>query len=37
MSEKFRITVVLVALAAVALGCYDIANPYRPGQIGGDF
>ena len=37
MSERFRITVILLALGAVALGCYDVANPYRPGQIGGDF
>jgi hypothetical protein len=37
MSERFRITVILLALGAIALGCYGLANPYRPGQIGGDF
>jgi hypothetical protein len=36
MSERFRITIILLALDAVALGCYNVANPYRPGQIGYD-
>jgi hypothetical protein len=36
MSERFRITIILLALGAVALGCYNVANPYRPGQIGYD-
>ncbi len=36
MSERFRITIILLALGAFALGCYDLANPYRPGQIGFD-
>ncbi len=36
MSGTFRTAIVLAALGAVALGCYDVANPYRPGQIGFD-
>jgi hypothetical protein len=29
--------VILLAVAAIALGCYDIANPYRTGMFGVDF
>lgn len=34
MGERFRITIILLALGAIALGCYNVANPYRVGQIG---
>jgi hypothetical protein len=36
VSERFRVAIIILALGAVALGCYDVANPYRPGQIGFD-
>ncbi len=32
-----RIAVILLAVAAIALGCYDIANPYRAGMFGFDY
>ncbi|HET9393320.1 MAG TPA: GAF domain-containing protein [Candidatus Rubrimentiphilum sp.] len=32
-----RVAVILLAAAAIALGCYDIANPYRAGMFGFDF
>jgi len=31
-----RIVVIFLALAAIGLGCYDIANPYRVGMFGFD-
>jgi len=34
--RTFRLLVVLFGLGAFALGCYDLANPYRFGQIGFD-
>lgn len=37
MGGAFRLTIVLIAIAALALGCYDIANPYRAGMMGYDF
>lgn len=36
MSGAFRLTVIFIALAAIGLGCYDIANPYRVGMFGYD-
>jgi hypothetical protein len=32
-----RVAVILLAAAAIALGAYDIANPYRAGMFGYDF
>jgi len=32
-----EIAVILLAFAAIALGCYDIANPYGAGMFGFDF
>jgi len=34
--RRFRLLIVLFGLGAFALGCYDLANPYRFGQIGFD-
>ena len=34
--RAFRLLIVLFGLGAFALGCYDLANPYRFGQIGFD-
>jgi hypothetical protein len=31
-----RIVVIFLAIAAIGLGCYDIANPYRVGMFGFD-
>jgi hypothetical protein len=32
-----KVAVILLAVLAVALGCYDLANPYRFGMFGFDF
>jgi hypothetical protein len=32
-----KVAVILLAALAVALGCYDLANPYRGGMLGYDF
>ena len=36
MGGMFRTTVLFLSIAAIALGCYDIANPYRFGMFGYD-
>ncbi len=32
-----KVAVILLAVLAIALGCYDLANPYRFGMFGFDF